>query len=246
MKAIELFSRSSCPWCRSMCINESEVFFARSKVVKLWKTLYFSCDNCGSFFSKEIPTEKSMAEIYEFNYPEQLAGLDRFLNHFARCEFDVNVLEIGGGINGVSELCMAKYINLDFGAPKHTSELSTNNVCQLTKSDVECLLRKDIGAIVACDVIEHLALPSKIFSLASSILPAGGKLYVQTPEYYMEDKCTSMKERSEQISVQILHINIMTDKTVAFLSEEFGFRVVGVQSHPATNSGNGIIFERLP
>ena len=53
MKAIELFSRSSCPWCRSMCINESEVFFARSKVVKLWKTLYFSCDNCGSFFSKE-------------------------------------------------------------------------------------------------------------------------------------------------------------------------------------------------
>jgi len=230
MKHLKYFNREECSYCRSKNISETipDKFKTFSKGnVGVWKTSFLRCNECDSFFNKRVPTKESMIKIYKNQYHKQDKGLKRFKSNYGEVLFKNNVLEVGGGTSGVKDNCEnnVKYINIEISNTCETVSnlsLTTSDVESLTPEDIEKLKSCNIDNIVCCDVIEHLLYPYKVFLLASKVLNKGGMLYVTFGEYISLDDYNS----SDHISVQSLHINIVTIKTILMLCEKFNFNIL--------------------
>lgn len=93
--------------------------------------------------------------------------------------------------------------------------------------DASCLtaLRHSISFITAFEVLEHLLLPSQLFSLASELLEPGGLLMLSTPNAASLEIQVLMDESP---SIDIEHISIMTPSALMSLASRAGLEVIEI------------------
>ena len=80
----------------------------------------------------------------------------------------------------------------------------------------------NIQNIVACDVIEHLMQPFKLFELASSILNTKGKFFLHVGQFHKSD--SSIKDQA--IHIQALHLSSACSETIHHMARKYGFRIL--------------------
>jgi len=180
--------KRNCPFCGSDWKELSSVK-ARQKFFKVLCDDIMECGQCGSFYAHEIDPD-GLAELYRKSYPKQPNGLRRFRANFPNVgHLDGNVLEIGGGQEGVRKIVSGVYHNVDLG-----SGATLNAAFDfLTDDQLNDLSAQGISTVVTCDCIEHMIDPRQAFINMHRILQPEGTIHVQIGEFHDENAEPTMQ-----------------------------------------------------
>lgn len=236
MHKMNFIKLKKCPYCK----NESFDTLTNTSVNFIWKGICNSfipefkssydylvhCKECDCIFKHTIPTIDFLNKIYSSEYVDQPAGLTRFKSLFIKNVFDSSVLEVGGGRVGIREICNADYYNLDPNSKYIPEQITGWNIEKLNFDDLDYLKTIRVQNIVACDVIEHLSEPSKLFELASFVLPVSGKLFLHVGQSHLNTV--------EHIQIQTLHLSSASKNTIKFMAKKYGFKIMNEQTKHET------------
>ncbi len=229
---------TSCFVCNSVYIND----------LKGFESVYLcKCNTCGLIFDKRIPTERELYEhykIYAYTSLKPLSLQTRKSYHHLLDEFEIyrrygNILDIGCGQGDFLVEAQKRGWNV-YGTEFSQSAVSLceSRGIMMYQGELNDTIFKNISfdVITSFEVIEHINTPHKLMLIVDTKLRKEGLFYCTTPNF---NALLRFFEKSQFKMIGYPeHISFYTKKSLVYLGNMYGFKVLKVLS-------TGIDIERL-
>lgn len=230
---------STCPFCRSTSLLQG---ILRGEFV------HFECADCGLIFVANPPAPEEIDRLYEsengYSIPvvEHVESFERIIDEVLRVRPVVKtMLDVGCGSGNFLAMVPQKIkkSGVDI-SDSLVSTASSRNLGEIRKGNL-AEVNFQAGSfdwIHMGDVIEHVANPRELLGDVMRVLHPQGTLTISTPNIgSLYSRMTLGLSRLPWFEPATLsppyHLANFSTRTLEFLAQEFGFRIISCWSEPS-------------
>jgi SAM-dependent methyltransferase len=196
--------------------------------------VYISCDSCGFIWQRDPLSDTELAQCYEDD--SYVVNSSRLLEYVMSRYYDIarhlkknrenRLLDIGAGDGAYLAYARRRgwqVLGCDISRYARDIALSKRNIRVVSMEEVESLPDKYFDLITLYHVLEHLAEPSRIFSLIRRKLKDGGVCVIMIPVADSLEQAI-FKGQSAWVSAPY-HLGLYSEKNMQMLAGNNNFKI---------------------